>query len=52
MTKRAFVVSNPIPLFPPVTIMILPDRSGISLADQVGFDGKLSRMNEYIAPMV
>jgi hypothetical protein len=32
--------------------MILPDKSGISLADQVGFDGKLCRMNEYQTPMV
>jgi hypothetical protein len=38
---HTFAVSNPSPVFPPVTMTTLPDRSGISFADQVGFDGKL-----------
>ena len=40
--RRTFTVSFPIPLFPPVTIITLPDRSGISSTLNVGAGGNIS----------
>jgi hypothetical protein len=34
-------VSKPVPVFAPVTITTLPDKSGISSIENLDFDGKL-----------
>lgn len=39
--RLTFTVSLPIPVFPPVTSMTLPDRSGISSVLHVGLGGNM-----------
>lgn len=39
--RRTFTVSFPIPVFPPVTSMTFPDKSGMSSTPHVGLGGNM-----------
>lgn len=39
--RLAFTVSFPIPVFPPVTSMTFPDKSGMSSTPHVGLGGNM-----------
>ena len=49
---HTFAVSHPIPVFPPVTTVTFPERSGISFAVNLVLGGNDSFINEGRLPML